>query len=107
MSANHASRRRKFRPAAVRSWPRWTCDRPWWRAAQAVGADALGEHVFAARTQRRGLTEVGRETAADLVLRIRDQRRFNRAARLRAGVAHPLAILEGDPWRSAPACTST
>jgi Fanconi anemia group M protein len=40
---------------------------------------------------------VERKTAADLVLSIRDQRLFDQAARLRAGAAHPLVILEGDP----------
>ncbi len=40
---------------------------------------------------------VERKTAADLVLSIRDQRRFAQAARLRAWAARPLLILEGDP----------
>jgi ERCC4-type nuclease len=40
---------------------------------------------------------VERKSAADLVLSIRDGRLFDQAARLRAGAAYPLLILEGDP----------
>jgi ERCC4-type nuclease len=40
---------------------------------------------------------VERKTAADLVLSIRDRRLFDQAARLRAGAARPVVILEGDP----------
>ncbi len=57
----------------------------------AVGRLPLGDYLPG------GGVVVERKTAADLVLSIRDQRLFDQAARLRAGAAHPVVILEGDP----------
>lgn len=57
----------------------------------AVGRLPLGDYLPG------GGVVVERKTAADLVQSIRDQRLFDQAARLRAGAAHPLVILEGDP----------
>ena len=57
----------------------------------AVGRLPLGDYLPG------GGVVVERKTAADLVLSIRDQRLFDQVARLRAGAAHPVLILEGDP----------
>ena len=57
----------------------------------AVGRLPLGDYLPG------GGVIVERKTAADLVQSIRDQRLFDQAARLRAGAAHPVIILEGDP----------
>ena len=57
----------------------------------AVGRLPLGDYLPG------GGVVVERKTAADLVTSIRDQRLFDQAARLRAGAAHPVLILEGDP----------
>ena len=61
------------------------------RVVVAVGRLPLGDDLSG------GGVVVERKTAADLVLSIRDRRRFDQAARLRAGAAHPVLILEGDP----------
>ncbi len=57
----------------------------------AVGRLPVGDYLPG------GGVVVERKTAADLVLSIRDRRLFDQAARLRAGAAHPLLVLEGDP----------
>ena len=57
----------------------------------AVGRLPLGDYLPG------GGVVVERKTAADLVLSIRDRRLFDQAARLRAGAARPVLILEGDP----------
>ncbi len=57
----------------------------------AVGRLPLGDYLPG------GGEVVERKSAADFVLSIRDGRLFDQAARLRAGAAHPVLILEGDP----------
>lgn len=57
----------------------------------AVGRLLLGDYLPG------GGVVVERKTAADLVLSIRDRCLFDQAARLRAGAAHPVLILKGDP----------
>lgn len=57
----------------------------------AVGRLPLGDYLPG------GGVVVERKTAADLIASIRDQRLFDQAARLRAGAAHPVIILDGDP----------
>ena len=57
----------------------------------AIGRLPLGDYLPG------GGVVVERKTAADLVASIRDQRLFDQAARLRAGAAYPVIILEGDP----------
>lgn len=57
----------------------------------AVGRLPLGDY------QPGGRVVVERKAAADLVASIRDRRLFDQAARLRAGAARPVLILEGDP----------
>jgi Fanconi anemia group M protein len=57
----------------------------------AIGRLPLGDYLPG------GGVIVERKTAADLVLSIRDQRLFDQAARLTAGAARPVIILEGDP----------
>ena len=57
----------------------------------AIGRLPLGDYLPG------GGVVVERKSANDLVLSIRDQRLFDQAARLKAGAAHPVLILEGDP----------
>ncbi len=57
----------------------------------AVGRLPLGDYLPG------GGVIVERKSATDLVLSIRDRRLFDQAVRLRAGAAHPVIILEGDP----------
>ena len=57
----------------------------------AIGRLPLGDYLPG------GGVVVERKSATDLVLSIRDQRLFDQAAHLRAGAAHPVLILEGDP----------
>jgi ERCC4-type nuclease len=61
------------------------------QVAVAVGRLPLGDYLPG------GGVVVERKSAADFVLSIRDRRLFDQAARLRAGAAHPVLILEGDP----------
>ena len=57
----------------------------------AIGRLPLGDYLPG------GGVIVERKSATDLVLSIRDQRLFDQAARLAAGTARPVLILEGDP----------